>query len=138
VQSLVGEPTRFEASDVKLNRLPYDLPAAAPAAARGAAKKGPPVFELQGDKKWIIENQDNNKDLVITECSISQALYIYKCDNCVIKVDQKINAITLDSCKKVCSIDKAESGISCRKAPQYVAHDPLTMLFVCVADCTCL
>lgn len=98
-----------EKANVKAD--PHPHVAAAPKAAGGAAKKGPPVFELQGDKKWIIENQDNNKDLVITECSISQGLYIYKCDNCVIKVDQKINAITLDSCKKTALVfDSAVSS----------------------------
>ena len=57
-------------------------------------------MELQA-KKWIIENYDNNRDLEINDCEMSQTLYIYKCDNCLIKVNKKINAITLDGCKKV-------------------------------------
>lgn len=69
--------------------------------ATGPAKKGPPKFELEGGKKWIIENQDNNRDLHIAECEISQGVYIYKCDNCLVKIDQKVNTIILDSCKKV-------------------------------------
>lgn len=61
--------------------------------------KKPPVLALQG-KKWVCEYQDNNKEIVIETDGVNQTLYAYKCTGCTIQVKGKINAITLDNCKK--------------------------------------
>lgn len=60
---------------------------------------GPPKFELV-DKKWVIENQDGNQDLVIDNADMRQTVYVSKCRNSVINVKGKINAISLDGCHK--------------------------------------
>jgi len=75
-------------------------PKAAPAKkwGGGGAKKDP-VFELQG-KKWVVEHQENNKELVIESEGVSQVVYVYKCTGSTIQVKGKVNAITLDGCKK--------------------------------------
>jgi len=75
-------------------------PAAAPkhGAATGA-KKGPAKLELQGNK-WVIENHDNNKTLEIKDVQSKQTVYVYRCDNSVLRVVGKVNNITLDGCKK--------------------------------------
>lgn len=75
-------------------------PAPAPKSfgAPSSAVKKPPVFELQS-KKWLIEHQDGNQNLVIDGIS-EQTIYMYKCTNSVLQVKGKVNSITLDSCKK--------------------------------------
>jgi len=66
----------------------------------GAKKKGNPTLELQG-KKWVVEHQEDRQDLVISDTRDNQTIYIYNCNNSVIQVKSKVNAITLDGCKKV-------------------------------------
>jgi len=61
--------------------------------------KKPPVFELQ-DKKWIVEYQEGNQNLVIDRTNDKQAVYMFKCKNSVLQVNGKINSIILDNCVK--------------------------------------
>eukprot|EP01134_Creolimax_fragrantissima_P008435 CFRG8435T1 len=70
----------------------------APSKVNTGPKKGTPKCELEG-KKWVIEHYDNNKEIVI-DAEMSQVVYIYKCNNCVIKVNGKVNSIAIDGCKK--------------------------------------
>jgi len=71
---------------------------AAPAKA-AVVKKGPARLELGGNK-WTVENYDNNKELVIEGAEPKHVVYLYKLDNCVVKINQKVNAISIDTCKK--------------------------------------
>jgi adenylyl cyclase-associated protein len=74
-------------------------PAAAPkAAAAAGGKKGTPKFELQGNK-WLVEWQENTT-INITETEVKQTIYVYKCEKLVVNVKGKINAITVDGCKR--------------------------------------
>lgn len=73
--------------------------AAAKPAAGAAAKKGPAKLELQGNK-WVVENFDNNKELKIADPETKHVVYIYKTDNSVVHISGKVNAITIDNCKK--------------------------------------
>lgn len=57
----------------------------------------PPKLELQGNK-WVVEYQTSPVTITITEKK--QTVYIYKCTGATIKIDGKLNAITLDTCKK--------------------------------------
>ncbi|XP_059177837.1 adenylyl cyclase-associated protein 1-like [Physella acuta] len=59
----------------------------------------PPVIELQ-DKKWVIEYQKDNKNIVLDNTELKQTVYVYKCEGSVIQVKGKVNSIILDSCKK--------------------------------------
>ncbi|CAG5132682.1 unnamed protein product, partial [Candidula unifasciata] len=70
-----------------------------PVAKAQAAPSRPPVTELQG-KKWVVEYHKNNKNIVLDNVDIKQTVYIYKCEDCVIKVVGKLNSIVVDSCKK--------------------------------------
>lgn len=68
----------------------------------GAAstKKHDPVFELQGNK-WVVEYHNGNKEIVIKETEVKHTVYLYRLENCVVKIEgDKINAITFDSCKR--------------------------------------
>ncbi|XP_078384537.1 LOW QUALITY PROTEIN: adenylyl cyclase-associated protein 1-like [Oculina patagonica] len=89
-------------------------PAAKPAAggaprAAAAPVKKPPVFELQG-KKWVVEFQENNKNIVIAEPETSQTVYIYSCKNSTIQVKGKINSMVVDNCKKTAVVLKGAIG----------------------------
>ena len=57
----------------------------------------PPKLELQGNK-WVVEHQTTPVTITITENK--QTVYIYKCTGATIKIEGKLNALTLDSCKK--------------------------------------
>jgi len=61
----------------------------------------PPLIECQGNKKWVVEYQKGNNEIVLDEVNMKQTAYIFKCENSTIQVKGKINAIVLDSCKKV-------------------------------------
>ena len=76
-------------------------PPAAPAASnRTAVAGGPPKLALEGNK-WLVEFYTNKSDLRITETSMRHSIYIYKCSNCTIVVEGKVNSIVLDQCNKV-------------------------------------
>ncbi|KAJ3362895.1 F-actin-capping protein subunit alpha [Kappamyces sp. JEL0680] len=70
-----------------------------PCADPGAVK-GPPKLQLDGNK-WSVENQFNNPEVVIEGTEIKHVVYIYNCQNSTIKIVGKVNAITIDGCKKV-------------------------------------
>lgn len=59
----------------------------------------PPVFARDG-KKWLIENQKNNSNLVVDGADMNNVVYIFKCVNSTVVVKNKINSIVMDSCKK--------------------------------------
>lgn len=59
-------------------------------------RAGTPRIALEGNK-WIVEFQDNNKNIVIDKTEAKQTLYIYGCKNSVVQVKGKINTICLDS-----------------------------------------
>lgn len=58
-----------------------------------------PNFVRDG-KKWLVEYQKGNHDLVVENAEMNNVVYLYKCENSTITVRGKINSITLDSCKK--------------------------------------
>lgn len=72
---------------------------AAPKAVSTPVKK-PPVCELQG-KKWVVEYQVDNKNVVINAANFHQSVYVYRCEKSTIRVNGKVNFVALDSCKKV-------------------------------------
>jgi len=89
------------------NRDPNEKPApvepkkaAAPrAGAKAAAVTKPPRFELEGNK-WAVEWQQGNRSIEISETETRQTVYIYKCENSVIRIKGKVNSIAVDGCKK--------------------------------------
>lgn len=64
-----------------------------------AAKK-PPKLQLEG-KKWIVEYQEDNPNMAITDGNSKQTVYVFRCVKSTIKVTGKVNSICLDNCKKV-------------------------------------
>ena len=62
-----------------------------------AVPSQPPKLELQGNK-WVVEYQTSPVTITITEKK--QTVYVYKCTGATIQIQGKLNAITIDSCKK--------------------------------------
>lgn len=90
------------------------IPDVAPKRLQAPVKKvaptGNPICELQG-KKWIVENQNGNKEISI-EANMKQTLYAFKCHDSLLKIDGKINAIVLDSCTKTaCIFEEAMASV---------------------------
>ncbi|XP_027354339.1 cyclase-associated protein 1-like [Abrus precatorius] len=71
------------------------------ASSHVSSKTGPPKFELQMGRKWVVENQIEKKDLVIEDCDAKQSVYIYGCKNSVLQIQGKVNNITIDKCTKM-------------------------------------
>ena len=59
-----------------------------------------PVFELE-DKKWKIEYQVKQDNLIVDQTDMKQSVYVYKCKECTITVKGKVNSILIDSCNRV-------------------------------------
>jgi len=94
------------------NQYGKSKPAAAAApkygSAAGAAKE--PKLLLNG-KRWEVENQKNATGLTI-DGDVKQTIYMGRCEGAVLTVKGKVNAITLDGCKKSCIVfDSCLSGV---------------------------
>jgi adenylyl cyclase-associated protein len=71
-------------------------------AVKPTAADKPPVFNRDG-KKWIIEYQKKNPNLVVEDAEMNNVVYMFKCEGSTLTVKGKINSIVIDSCKK-CSV----------------------------------
>ncbi|XP_059206229.1 adenylyl cyclase-associated protein 1 [Centropristis striata] len=87
-------------SQVRAGPKPFASPTPRPAASAAPTRTQPPVFELDG-KKWKVENQEDNQNLVISDTELKQVVYAFKCNKSTLQVKGKLNSITLDNCKKM-------------------------------------
>lgn len=63
-------------------------------------RKKNPLKEKKGNT-WKIEDYDNETiTLSADECDKKNTVYIYGCNNCTIIIEEKVNGITFDTCKK--------------------------------------
>ncbi|WVQ93921.1 hypothetical protein IAU59_000999 [Kwoniella sp. CBS 9459] len=82
--------------------------------------KKPARLELEDGSKWMIENQEDNKDINITETSLHQTVHIFGCKNSVVKISGKINAVTMVGCKKTAVVlESAVSSLSITSSPSF-------------------
>ncbi|KAK4754904.1 hypothetical protein SAY87_008661 [Trapa incisa] len=65
------------------------------------SKAAPPKLELQAGRKWVVENQIGQKNLVIDDCDAKQSVYIFRCKDSVLQIQGKVNNITIDKCTKM-------------------------------------
>ena len=63
-------------------------------------QKKEPVFRLE-KKRWRVEHFEGKKDIVVEPTENGHTLYAFNCSKCTIKVNNKINSITLDKCFQV-------------------------------------
>merc|ERR1719228_2481209 len=75
-------------------------PKTTPSYGKAVAADKPSRFELDG-KKWVVEYMKDNPSVNISDTQPNQTVYIFKCTGTPIKINGKVNAITLDNCKKV-------------------------------------
>ena len=80
-------------------------PKSTPTYGKQVAADKPSRFELDG-KKWVVEYMKDNPSVNISDAQPNQTVYIYKCTGTTVKIQGKVNAITLDSCKKVSESSK--------------------------------
>lgn len=59
----------------------------------------PPVFVRDG-KKWLVEYQKGNKNLVIDSAEMNNVVYMFRCQDSTLVVKGKINSVVMDSCRK--------------------------------------
>ncbi|XP_058875174.1 adenylyl cyclase-associated protein 1-like isoform X1 [Acipenser ruthenus] len=91
---------KAQVTPVRSGPKPFSTSKPAVATNKPAAKKEPPVLELDG-KKWRVEHQENAQGLVISDTELKQVVYAFKCTGSTLQIKGKINSITLDNCKKV-------------------------------------
>ena len=60
--------------------------ATAGANRAGGAPRGPPRFELEAGRKWVVENQTGNRGIAIEDTDPKQTVYVYNCVECTIQV----------------------------------------------------
>ncbi|KAK9868352.1 hypothetical protein WJX84_003625 [Apatococcus fuscideae] len=87
-------------STVPAREAPTPIPQSGPASLARSSSKAKPRTELEQGRKWVVENHTDNRELIITETSPKQTVYIYNCTNCTVQVEGKVNAITVDQCKR--------------------------------------
>lgn len=85
---------------VRAGPKPFSSTPPRPAASATPTRTLPPVLELD-NKKWKVENQEGNQNLVISDTQLKQVVYAYKCNKSTLQVKGKLNSITLDNCKKM-------------------------------------
>ncbi|GIL89920.1 hypothetical protein Vretimale_17943 [Volvox reticuliferus] len=77
-------------------------PSAPPTATvvKKGQPSGPPSLALKGTK-WMVENFSGRQDLVVENTTPKQSVYVYGCTDCVVQIQGKVNAISLDNCKRL-------------------------------------
>lgn len=65
-----------------------------------AQTKRPPRMECEQGRKWVIENFLDDHSILVSDTEPRQAVQIFNCSNCTIKICGKVNAIILDGCVK--------------------------------------
>jgi len=77
----------------------------------------PPKFVLDG-KKWLVEHQTNNKDLLVDNTQMNQVVYMFACKNSTIQIKGKLNSVVIDSCVKTAvvfeSVVASVEFVNCR------------------------
>jgi len=59
-----------------------------------------PRMELEMERKWCLEFFKGNKEIVVDQTTPKQTVYVFQCQDSVIQIKGKVNAITIDACKK--------------------------------------
>lgn len=85
--------------------------------------KKPPKKELDGNK-WLLENYDNTGSEIITiPAELNHSILISRCNKCVVKVDGKANAISIDNCTGLSIVlDSLVSSLDVIKSPKFAVQ----------------
>lgn len=106
LKKVTGDMQTHKNPSLRTGPAPFKSPAAAAAAAPSSKGVAPvakePVFTRDG-KKWLIEYQKNNSNLLVDQAEMNNVVYMFRCEGSTLTVKGKVNNIVLDSCKK-CSL----------------------------------
>ncbi|XP_057683857.1 adenylyl cyclase-associated protein 1-like isoform X1 [Corythoichthys intestinalis] len=91
---------RGQSAPVRTGPKPFTCPSPRPGTSAAPCARAAPILELEG-KKWKVENQEGEPNLLISDTELKQVVYAYKCNNSTLQVKGKINSITIDNCKKM-------------------------------------
>ncbi|VEU20062.1 DEKNAAC100675 [Brettanomyces naardenensis] len=90
----------------------------------------PPKKELV-DSKWVVTDfkESPNQQPIVLEVSMDQSVFIGNCESLVVQIKGKVNAVTINSCKKVgVVLDKGISSVDIIKSNhvelQIIDHVP--------------
>ena len=78
---------------VPVSASPAKGAATAGVSRAAAAPRGPPRFELEAGRKWVVENQIGNRGIVIEDTDPKQTVYIYGCTDSTIQVTPRSTAV---------------------------------------------
>ncbi|TXT08111.1 uncharacterized protein COLE_05035 [Cutaneotrichosporon oleaginosum] len=91
-----------------------------PASFSKTPPKKPARTELEDGNKWIIENHEDNKQIVIEETALHHTVHLFGCKNSVVRIAGKINAVTMVNCKKTSLVvDTLVSSLSITSSPSF-------------------
>ncbi|KAL7420321.1 suppressor of rasval19 [Cryptotrichosporon argae] len=94
-----------------------------PGQAAAAPAKKPAKLELEDGNKWLVEYQENNRDIVIDDTQLHQTVHIFGCVSSVIRITGKINAVSMVNCKKTSLVlESAVSSLSITSSPSFEAQ----------------
>lgn len=85
---------------------PFKAPSGDPSIKGFASVKGPgapadkPSKFTRDGKKWLVEYQKNNSNLVVENAEMNNVVYMYRCEGSTLTVRGKINSVVVDSCRK--------------------------------------
>ncbi|ORY22976.1 adenylyl cyclase-associated protein [Naematelia encephala] len=80
----------------------------------------PAKLELEDGSKWIVEYQEDNKEIIIDQTALHQTVHIFGCKNSVIRISGKINAVSMVASKKTSIVlESAVSSLSITSSPSF-------------------
>jgi adenylyl cyclase-associated protein len=95
-----AEKGQGDTSQESKDSLPSKAPAKSKAISKASQPSGEPKCYLKDGKTWSIEYQNSNYNIEVEVTDKKQSVYIYRCNDSVVKVTGKCNSITIDSCNK--------------------------------------
>jgi adenylyl cyclase-associated protein len=56
--------------------------------------------QLELDRKWVVEHHRGDREIVVDKTDPKHTVYVYNCHDCVVQVRGKVNAVSVDGCRK--------------------------------------
>lgn len=82
----------------------------------------PPRKDLEGSK-WLVENFEGPGDIIEISAQQNQSVLITRCNNTIIKINNKANAIAIDNCVGLSLIvDSLVSSLDIIKCPKFAVQ----------------
>ncbi|KDD71802.1 hypothetical protein H632_c4375p0, partial [Helicosporidium sp. ATCC 50920] len=70
-------------------------------------------------RRWVVEHGVGDREIVVDDTQPHQTVYVYGCSECTVQVRGKVNAISLDNCRRTAlvfeSVVAALEIVNCSK-----------------------